>query len=50
VDAEFVEYPREPHGFQEAKHRVDVSKRVVDWFDRYLKEAKPAKGGDKAGE
>jgi dipeptidyl aminopeptidase/acylaminoacyl peptidase len=37
VDAELVEYPREPHGFQEAKHRVDVQKRVVEWFDKYLK-------------
>ncbi len=37
VDTELVLYPREPHGFQEAKHRVDVQKRVVEWFDKYLK-------------
>jgi dipeptidyl aminopeptidase/acylaminoacyl peptidase len=49
VEADFVEYPREPHGFQEAKHRTDVNRRVVDWFDKYLKEAKPAKAEDKAG-
>jgi dipeptidyl aminopeptidase/acylaminoacyl peptidase len=37
VDAELVLYPREPHGFQEAKHRVDVQKRIVAWFQKYLK-------------
>ncbi len=37
VETELVLYPREPHGFQEAKHRVDVQKRVVDWFDKYMK-------------
>ncbi len=36
VESEFVLYPREPHGFQEAKHRVDVQKRVVAWFEKYL--------------
>jgi dipeptidyl aminopeptidase/acylaminoacyl peptidase len=40
VDTELVLYPREPHGFQEAKHRVDVLKRVVDWYDKHLKETK----------
>jgi dipeptidyl aminopeptidase/acylaminoacyl peptidase len=37
VESEFVLYPREPHGFQEAKHRVDVQKRMVEWFDAHLK-------------
>ncbi len=37
VDAEFVLYPRELHGFQEAKHRVDVEKRMLAWFEKYLK-------------
>jgi dipeptidyl aminopeptidase/acylaminoacyl peptidase len=36
VDAEFVLYPREAHGFQEAKHQVDVQKRVLAWFNKYL--------------
>ena len=40
VTTELVLYPREPHGFGEAKHRVDVQTRMVDWFDRYLKPAK----------
>jgi len=42
VQAEFVEYPREPHGFQEPLHRVDVQKRVLAWFDKYLKPPPPA--------
>lgn len=37
VEAEFVLYPRELHGFQEAKHRVDVQKRMVAWFEKYVK-------------
>jgi len=40
VATELVMYPREPHGFHEAKHRVDVESRMVEWFDRYLKPAK----------
>jgi len=41
VPAEYVLYPREPHGFQEAKHYVDVHKRVIGWFSLYLKGEKP---------
>jgi dipeptidyl aminopeptidase/acylaminoacyl peptidase len=41
VPAEYVLYPREPHGFQEAKHYVDVHKRVIEWFGQYLKGEKP---------
>jgi dipeptidyl aminopeptidase/acylaminoacyl peptidase len=40
VPAELVLYPREPHGFQEAKHRVDMQKRVIDWFTQYLQPTK----------
>ena len=40
VPAELVLYPREPHGFQEAKHRADMQKRVLDWFIQYLQPAK----------
>ena len=36
VATDLVMYPREPHGFGEAKHRVDVQTRMLDWFDRYL--------------
>ena len=37
VPAEMVVYPREPHGFQEEKHRVDVQKRMLAWFEKYVK-------------
>lgn len=37
VPAELVLYPREPHGFQEAKHRVDVQKRMLAWLEKYVK-------------
>ena len=40
VDTELVLYPREPHGFQEAKHRLDVLNRMLAWFEKYLKQAK----------
>ena len=40
VEAELVLYPREPHGFQEAKHRVDVLNRMLAWFDKYLRASK----------
>lgn len=40
VPTDFVIYPREPHGLQEAKHRVDMQTRMVAWFDKYLKSAK----------
>jgi len=39
VETELVLYPREPHGLQEAKHRLDMQKRMLDWFDKYLKSA-----------
>jgi len=37
VKSDFVMYPREPHGFVEEKHQLDVLERVVAWFDEYLK-------------
>ena len=41
IPAAYVLYPREPHAFQEAKHRVDVQNRVIAWFMEYLKGEKP---------
>ena len=38
VVTELVLYPREPHGFQEAKHRVDMQKRMVAWLEKYVKD------------
>ncbi len=34
---EFVTYPREGHGLSEREHQVDFMKRVLGWFDKYLK-------------
>ena len=43
VEAEFVVYPREPHGFREEKHLLDRLNRILAWYDKYLKEAKTAR-------
>ncbi len=37
VETELVTYPREPHGFKEEKHQIDVLIRMLEWFKRYLK-------------
>jgi dipeptidyl aminopeptidase/acylaminoacyl peptidase len=39
VDADFVVYPREPHGLREEKHLLDRLNRIVAWYDKYLKSA-----------
>jgi dipeptidyl aminopeptidase/acylaminoacyl peptidase len=36
VPAELVLYPREPHGFAERPHQVDLLERLAAWVDRYL--------------
>jgi dipeptidyl aminopeptidase/acylaminoacyl peptidase len=36
VPAEFVVYPREPHGLREEKHLRDLYVRITAWFDKYL--------------
>jgi dipeptidyl aminopeptidase/acylaminoacyl peptidase len=36
VKAEFVEYPREPHGFNEEKHVLDMLNRLLRWYDENL--------------
>ena len=47
VTADLVLYPRELHGFQEMKHRVDMQKRMVAWLEKYVKGSgqSPAKSG-----
>ena len=30
-------YPRQPHGLTERAHQLDFMKRVIKWFDEYLK-------------
>jgi dipeptidyl aminopeptidase/acylaminoacyl peptidase len=37
VKTELVVYPGEGHGFRDPKHREDVLKRTVAWFNDYLK-------------
>jgi len=36
---EVVYYPDEGHGFDKLEHQVDAARRIVGWFDRYLKDA-----------
>ena len=43
VEAEFVVYPREPHGLHEEKHLVDRLNRILAWYDKYLKGEKTVK-------
>jgi dipeptidyl aminopeptidase/acylaminoacyl peptidase len=38
VETQMVTYPREPHGFQETTHQLDVMRRVVEWFDQHVKQ------------
>ncbi|MES2136026.1 MAG: prolyl oligopeptidase family serine peptidase [Pseudomonadota bacterium] len=38
VDAVF--YPDEGHGFLKREHQQDSLRRLIDWFDKYLKGAK----------
>lgn len=37
VETEMVVYPREPHDPQERAHRLDLLRRVLNWFDGHLK-------------
>jgi dipeptidyl aminopeptidase/acylaminoacyl peptidase len=36
VPTELVVYPGEGHSFKDARNRVDVMRRTLAWFDRYL--------------
>jgi dipeptidyl aminopeptidase/acylaminoacyl peptidase len=36
VPAQFVVYPREPHGIRERAHQIDLLQRVRSWYDRWL--------------
>jgi dipeptidyl aminopeptidase/acylaminoacyl peptidase len=35
VETEMVIYPGEGHGIRQPKHRVDVLRRTLDWFDKH---------------
>lgn len=36
IPAQLVLYPREPHGFQERAHQIDMFERLTGWVDQYL--------------
>jgi dipeptidyl aminopeptidase/acylaminoacyl peptidase len=55
VPVEMVLFPREPHGLQEPRHRLDKMRREYAWFSKYVlgieaPEPKPAKEDKKADE
>jgi dipeptidyl aminopeptidase/acylaminoacyl peptidase len=35
VDAHY--YPNEGHGFVKRENQIDAIRRMIDWFDKYLK-------------
>jgi dipeptidyl aminopeptidase/acylaminoacyl peptidase len=37
VPVEFVTYPREGHGVAERAHQEDFMRRVIGWFEKYLR-------------
>lgn len=39
VPTGLIVYPREPHGLRERAHQLDFMTRVIEWFDRYVKNA-----------
>ena len=41
VDTEMVVYPRTPHGPTEPKFLMDVSERILTWFNKHLRGARP---------
>ncbi len=38
IESEMVIYPRERHTLSERPHQLDLMQRVLDWFDRHLKD------------
>jgi dipeptidyl aminopeptidase/acylaminoacyl peptidase len=41
VPTDLVLYPREPHGLLEREHQLDFMRRILEWFDKYLKGTSP---------
>jgi dipeptidyl aminopeptidase/acylaminoacyl peptidase len=46
VKTQFVVYPNEGHSFHDPKHREDVLKRTVAWFNENLKPGGPENGSN----
>jgi len=40
VPTEMIVYPRTPHGPREPKFVMDVSERILTWFNKHLREKK----------
>ena len=38
VPTELIVYPREGHGNRERAHQLDLCRRALQWYDKYLKE------------
>lgn len=38
VPVEMVTYPREHHGFHERPHQIDSLQRILEWYDKYLRQ------------
>ncbi|MGC4105546.1 MAG: S9 family peptidase [Thermomicrobiales bacterium] len=36
VPVQFVRYPREGHSFRERAHQMDLMKRIVAWYEKYI--------------
>ena len=47
VDTDMVSYPRQGHAFHERAFQLDLLRRLVGWFDRYL-QPEAARGDDAA--
>lgn len=45
VPTEMIVYPRTPHGPQEPKFVMDVTPRILSWFDRHLRGGKVTTDG-----
>ena len=41
-----VYYPDEGHGFDKLEHQIDAARRIVDWFDKYLKNTSGIRSGE----
>lgn len=40
AETQLILYPRESHGIREIPHLSDRLKRIISWFDRYIKNSK----------
>ena len=45
VETEMIVYPRTPHGPREPKFLMDVSERIMTWFEKHLRKEPPRADG-----